>query len=406
MNKSQEVVINLLSYAIRGQKYELDKNKNINWDEVIEEANEHSVKGLIYTAINNTNYIKSMDKKILDDLKKIAFLSGMYQINHIRQVSAVLDKFNKEQIKVVALKGLIVREFYPHPEQRTMGDADIIVKYEDLDKVIYILKTLGYTASSNKCHHHIKFEHKDHLCIEIHWILGNGKFFDSVKSIEDNIWETCIPANIGGISALSLSLEDMTLHLITHMVNHIKGYGFGIRQLCDLVVLVETQGHLIDWSLFNKKVKECNIVKFTSVIFNTCNKLFDMEIPSEIHIENTDGENMNIFVDEIFSNGVFGKRHAHKQFANWSLCDSEEEKNKNGYLRKVCYIMFGPIDTWGDKYNYAKANKILIPIAYVHKVLYGLLGNKFTVKEKFNLIFKTTKETKNKDELLKWLELQ
>lgn len=406
MNKSQQIVINLLSQAIRGQKCELNINEYINWNEVIEEAQEHSVKGLIYTAINNTNYIKTMDKEILDDLKKTTFFSGMYQINHIKQVAKVLDRFTREQIQVVALKGLIVREFYPKPEQRTMGDADIIVKENNLSKVTSILENLGYVATDHDYHHHIRFKHKEHLDIEVHWVLGNGRFFDSVSSIEDDIWGTCIPVNIGGSSALSLSLEDMTLHLITHMVNHIKDAGFGIRQLCDLVVLVEKQGHLIDWSLFNKKVKECNIIKFTSVIFNICNKLFDMEIPSEIYIENIDEDNMNIFIDEIFSNGVFGKRHAHKRYANWSACDLDEDEGKKVYLRKVFYIMFGPIDTWGDKYNYAKVNKILIPIAYVHKVLYGLFGNKFTVKEKFNLIFKTTKETKNKDELLKWLELQ
>lgn len=403
MNKSQEMIINLLSHAIRGNKCKLDNNENINWNDIIEEANEHSVKGLIYTAINNTDYTKTMYNEILDDFKRTTFFSGMYQINHIKQVSKVLDEFNKVQIQVVALKGLIVREFYPKPEQRTMGDADLIVKEYDLKEVTSILENLGYTATDHDYHHHIRFKHKNHLDIEIHWVLGNGRFFDSVNSIEDNIWETCIPVNIGGSSALSLSLEDMTLHLITHMVNHIKDAGFGIRQLCDLVVLVEKQGHLIDWSLFNKNVKECNIVKFTAVIFNICNKLFDMEIPSEIHIENTDEEYLDAFIDEIFSNGVFGKRHAHKQYANLSACDLDKNKR---YLSKVYYIMFGPIDTWGDKYNYAKKNKFLIPVAYIHKVLYGLFGNKFTVKEKFNLIFKTTKETKNKDELLKWLELQ
>lgn len=406
MNKSQQIVINLLSHAIRGKKYEIDIDENINWNEIIEEANEHSIKGLIYTAISKTQYTKTINKEILDDLKKTTFFSGMYQINHIKQVAKVLEEFNKEEIKAIALKGLIVREFYPNPEQRTMGDADIIVKHKDLDKVRSILEKLGYRASSNKCHHHIEFEHEQHLDIEVHWTLGNGRFFDSVECIEGNIWETCIPVNIGGSSAFSLALEDMTLHLITHMVNHIKSSGFGIRQVCDLVVLVEKQGHLIDWNLFNKKVRECNIIKFTSVIFNICNKLFNMDIPSEIHIENIDEDNLNIFIDEIFSNGVFGKRYAHKQYANWSACDLDENESKKRYLRKVFYIMFGHIDTWGDKYNYAKKNKLLIPIAYIHKVLYGLFGDKFTLKEKFNLIFKTTKETKNKDELLKWLELQ
>lgn len=404
MNKSQEIVIKMLSHAIRGKKYEIDTLEDINWQKVIEEAEEHSIKGLIYTAINNTAYTKLIDKEVLKNLKQSTFFSGIHQINHIKQVSKVLNEFNTKHIEVIVLKGLIIRDLYPNPEQRTMGDADIIVKKDDLDYITKILYKLGYNISNHKSFHHIVFEHREHLNIEVHWVLGKGNIFKSIKTIEENMWDNRIPYKIGDSYTFSLNLEDTALYLITHMASHIKGSGFGIRQLCDLVVLVENQGHLIDWSLFNKKVKECNIIKFTSVIFNICNRLFEMEIPSDIYIGNIDEKNMEIFINEIFSNGVFGKRYAHKKFANWSA--SNLDKNKKGYLNKVLCTMFSPIDTWGDKYNYAKENKLLIPIAYIHKVLYGLFGNKFTLKEKFNLIFKTTKETKNKDELLKWLELQ
>ena len=40
---------------------------------------------------------------------------------------------------VIVLKGLVVREYYPQPEQRSMSDADIFVKAKDLNKSKKIL---------------------------------------------------------------------------------------------------------------------------------------------------------------------------------------------------------------------------------------------------------------------------
>ena len=44
--------------------------------------------------------------------------------------------FNKNNIPVIVLKGLVVRDLFPNPTLRTMCDADILVKEKDLENVI------------------------------------------------------------------------------------------------------------------------------------------------------------------------------------------------------------------------------------------------------------------------------
>ncbi len=55
-------------------------------------------------------------------------------------------------MKKKVLKGLVVREYYPQPEQRSMSDADIFVKAKELNKSKKILITsssdLGASSSS------------------------------------------------------------------------------------------------------------------------------------------------------------------------------------------------------------------------------------------------------------------
>ncbi len=74
-----------------------------------------------------------MNSEILNYLKKTTFFSGVQQLNHIKEVSRILQRFQNEQIDILVLKGLVIRDLYPIPTLRTMSDADIVVIEENLE---------------------------------------------------------------------------------------------------------------------------------------------------------------------------------------------------------------------------------------------------------------------------------
>ena len=65
-------------------------------------------------------------------------------MRHVKNVTEILSKFSENNIKTVVLKGLVVRNFYPRPEFRTMSDADIVVQKKDLNAAIELINSLGY----------------------------------------------------------------------------------------------------------------------------------------------------------------------------------------------------------------------------------------------------------------------
>lgn len=143
MNNTQRQFVDILSAGIRGKTVE-NKYENTDWDKVLELANKHKVEGIIYIALRKSELIVDLGEERLNILKKKAINTGIEQSKHISGLSIVLSKINEADIPVIVLKGLVVRDFYPQPDQRSMSDADILVHTDDVEKVKEILIDMGY----------------------------------------------------------------------------------------------------------------------------------------------------------------------------------------------------------------------------------------------------------------------
>lgn len=409
MNKTQEQLVKMINSAIHGGKINIDNTEIINWDDLLEEAKAHSVIPLIYSSINKTSIINSLNKDKLDLLKKQVFYSSINQVRHIKKTSEILKVLQEENIEVIVLKGLIVRSLYPNPDLRTMSDADIIVHKEDLEKVSEVLIEMNYTQTKHEDEHgaHIVFN-KPNSCIEVHWTLLNEDFFKGDKSFEENLWNNVIKVKVGETTALSLSWEDLAAHLCIHMASHFSHKGFGVRQLCDLVLVVEKKGYDINWVKFNEKIRMCKLEKFTAAIFNVCQNLFEMRIPKElISIYNINEKVINLVIDDIFEAGVFGNKNTDNMFGRELAFDKEMESGSSGIriIGRFMRLLFPVINEMNDKYSYAKKYKILAPIAWIHHLIEGMFNKNYNTKNKIGMLFSTITISSNRSKLLKKLEL-
>ena len=176
--------------------------------------------------------------ELLKSWKITTFNSGVTQLQHIKNVSNILNLFGKNNLPVIALKGLIIRELYPRTELGTICDADLLVHKEDLEKAESLLIDEGYTlmVGSDVMHHAY---YKNNTLIEVHWAITNERYFEGIPQIEESIWENSVEVTVGDSKALSMNDEDMAVHLCLYMATHLINRGFGIRQICDLVLLIE-----------------------------------------------------------------------------------------------------------------------------------------------------------------------
>lgn len=235
MEKYQEQIIDLLNASIHDSKPKFNYSNNIDWDKIIEECNAHSIDGLLYPALKNSG--DNIDNKIINKLKKITLISAIQQSKHIKDTEEILKLFNENNISVIVLKGLVIRYYYPKPDLRTMCDSDIIIHKEDLPKVRKLLLNEGFREEEDAGHHIAFLKHGFNL--EVHWTLANETFRNGQKCFQEYIWNDARKIKVGRIDTLALSLEDQALHFCAHMASHMAISGFGVRQLADLVLLVE-----------------------------------------------------------------------------------------------------------------------------------------------------------------------
>lgn len=409
MNKTQEQLIKIINSTIHSKRVKFDKDEVINWDELLEEAREHSVTSLIYSSINKSNIINSLEKDRLNLLKEQIFYSNINQVKHIKQTVVILKELRMRNIDAIVLKGLVVRSLYPNPDLRTMSDADIIVHREDLSKLTEVLLSMNYVKTKHEDEHgaHIVFN-KLNSCIEVHWTLLNEDFFKGDKLFEQNLWNNTMKIEIGDTEALSLSWEDLAVHLCIHMASHFSHKGFGVRQLCDLVLVVEKKYDEINWVSFNEKIRACKIEKFTAAIFNVCRKLFNMNIPQELSsIYKVDEKTLNLLIDDIFESGVFGNKNINNMFGRELAFDKgmENGSNRIRVMGRFIRLLFPPISEMNDKYNYAKRYKILAPVAWIHHLFEGIFNKNYNMKNKIVMLFSTVAISNSRSKLLKKLEL-
>lgn len=145
MDLLQRQIVALIKSAIKGEKVHIDENQNIDWEAIINLSKEHKVEGLVYSSLSN-EIKKSICEELLNPWKKDVFISGITQQNHMKEVESILHSFNHTNIDVLVLKGIVIRDLYPSPTLRTMSDADIVVREEDLAifQCIHMAKHLVY----------------------------------------------------------------------------------------------------------------------------------------------------------------------------------------------------------------------------------------------------------------------
>lgn len=297
---------------------------------------------------------------------------------------------NEAAIEAIALKGLVIRNLYPISELRTMVDADLLVKSQDLQKAREIILKEGYTEIKTEAEHHLIFKHEKYMNIEIHWKLSNDEYFKKELSFEKEIWKNAVKKDIAGEKCLSLCNEDMIVYLCAHMATHIAYTGFKLRQICDLVLLIEKEGKGINWKKVVEISKSSELEKIVYTLFELSHRLFKITIPQEIEELSTADEETLKFLTE---------------YAFTGKSPEVEKEILTNTLKGYIPILFPTKSNIPEEYSYGKRNSFLLPVAWAHRIGTKFLKYNGTMIKKIGQMNKSADMQGKKRNILKKLEL-
>ncbi|WP_194191079.1 nucleotidyltransferase family protein [Clostridium chrysemydis] len=398
MKREEYEVLNIIKC------FKIKKNYNISDDLLIDKV----IRVLENQKLMDTVYktIKYSESWILENsdrhklLKLKAMNTAITNSEKFNELSRILKIFNDFNIEVIVLKGIVIRKLYRNPDLRTMNDFDILVKENDIEKSKEILKSFNYKEDIKENDIHYVFRKNSECAIELHFKLVNENFFRGNTEFQDEVWDKKIIEYINGEKCYALSVEHSILHLFIHKAVHMVYGGIGLRQLLDLVLILEEHSEVINWSVLEFELKRAGLDKFSKVTLAVCNKYLDYKLPLKIDDRFFDTALLENYMEEIFKKGMEFNSQKNRKIEVYLAYRKGESLNRN-----IISFIFPKVEEMGEKYKYASKSKILIPLAWIHRLILGSIINKNSLKYKKEFLIKTLKNANKKNKLFTKLEL-
>ena len=180
--------------------------------------------------------------------------------------------FSKEGITAVTLKGYAVARLYPVPEFRKTTDADFFFdSNDDAVKAGQILCENGFRFSKEwHANHHFVLISGKNETVELHTAWADA-FKDKhlntyLKGLQIESMAHCVLITVSGARLYVYDTAYQAFYLAIHMLSHFVGEGFGLRNLCDWVVLWENCGDENARKAFCQMACDSGIVKFAKAV--------------------------------------------------------------------------------------------------------------------------------------------
>ncbi|MGN1421026.1 MAG: nucleotidyltransferase family protein [Eubacterium sp.] len=359
MKKEEKLLIRICQCFLNGDSLSLPNN--INWKDFYILAKNHNLMGVCHCVFNDNKELdieQNIRRLFTDRFYDLIYRFEM-QTNAFNDVKECLAR---AEIYFIPFKGAVLRNLYPVPEGRSMGDIDLIIKEADKDKADKALAENGFNLHSSNagvCEYL-----RNGMILEVHTRLfsefGDKAFNDAFENAVFNGFE---------------GQFDDSYHfayLIAHTANHLKYTGAGIRFVLDLAVMQKKKQ--IDFEKVFKILKEIGLETFGRVILTVCNEWFGV---GESFVENTDRIQKYLIEDGVFGSLKDSNSATVSRLMQCEAFDSDNGKKRSSLVLKL-KLAFPPYSTL-RKATYIKflnGRPWLLPVAWCYRFYYSLKNNR------------------------------
>ena len=243
----------LLLQLLRDELWQSEpKDYDLTVDEcnrVLHLAMEQSLLGPVLTTLIRCNVKMGLQNvtKAMGVLKRLKITNDALN----KEVVALAEVLNKNDIPYVVFKGQTVGMNYPNPDLRAPGDIDFYITPEYYDRADKILQErFGYTKSEiDKLDKHNSFRHggvvfEMHFQMETFGSRKHQRYYDAM--MEESISAKRGSMDFHGTKLLVLEPTLNVIQVFKHLFYHMLGEGVGLRQFCDLAMIIHKEKDNID----------------------------------------------------------------------------------------------------------------------------------------------------------------
>ena len=373
MKNLEKLFLESLKLAIRGEKYSGDiVLDDRDWQVFFALASAHHVLPLVFDALREVPQLKEKEftQEIKQNIRRQVFMHIQKTGEFLRLYKLLLEK----GIIPLVVKGAVCRSLYPNPELRISSDEDILIPEKDTLPCHDIFTAIGLTTPETDLEkaHELPYRKKgSSLYIELHRSLfpresdAYGDFNSYFTKVFDNICEVDVQGN----KILSLSPSEHFFYLICHAFKHFLHSGFGLRQVCDILLFAEKYREEIDWTKVFENSKAIRAEYFTAAMFRMGVRHLGFSpdaLPKEfLSLECNEEAMLGDLLDAgVFGSSTMSRRHSSNITLEAVVSGKQGKKGRNSLI----LALFPPAKSLEGRYPYLKEKKYLLPLAWVQRI--------------------------------------
>ena len=321
----------------------LEHGSSVDWRGIYCLAEEQAVMGLIAAGIENLPTSERPAKEVA-----LQFAGQTIQLEQRNKamnafVAKLIERFRKEDVYTLLVKGQGIAQCYERPLWRACGDIDLLLSPENFAKASSVLDNYSRETSretSKDIERKHREYHIDGWTVELHGTMhtnlsrGIDRRIDKVQ--EDVFYGGNIRSWINGETQVFLPRADEdVVFVFTHILQHLFLEGIGLRQICDWCRLLYTFRDKLDLRVLGDRISRMGLMTEWKVFASLAVQYLGMSetampmFGSNVHEFKSEAARPMDFVLKV---GNFG----HNREVEWS----------NGFKRRTSLIWHRITDTF------------------------------------------------------------
>ena len=368
MERAEQLFVETVSASLENKSVSWKEPLTLNeWQRIFYLAESHHVLPMVYETVFRCDAVKKTMQKesrnLLQFYKRMTMNLVMLQTIKTQEYLELVQFLQKKGIRMLTVKGIICRELYPKPDYRISGDEDILVDKTQFEKCHKALLEFGMKPVKKGINIGTEYEVSymkpgSPLYIEVHKSLfppesevyGDfNRFF--MRSAEN-------PARIlvEGTEIFTLDYTEHLFYLICHAYKHFLHSGFGMRQVCDIIMYSNMYGEKINWQLLLGWSREIHGEFFAAALFKIGKKylIFDEKkacFPEEWRKIKVDE---SLLLRDILDAGVYGYEGQERRHSS-NLTLNEVSRQWNGERKNpVLQTIFPSLKSMKNEFAFLK----------------------------------------------------
>ena len=270
MNAVTEAFLTFLSQGLRDLP--ADRAPVLNreqWQELFSLAQAHKVLPLIFESAYPQ--LSQTDPVLASGLKRQARQQVIVQTLRTAEFLELYRTLEEAGVTPLVVKGIVCRQLYPRPDHRPSSDEDLLIPPEQFELCHRVMVAQGMICTSTVTNaYEVPYRRSDSpLYIELHKHLFSSGFGtdEEFNAFFADSFRTAVMQQADGCTVRTLCPTDHMNYLLFHAFKHFLHSGFGIRQICDILLFAHRYDESIDWERVLHSCRRIRAERFAAAVF-------------------------------------------------------------------------------------------------------------------------------------------